>query len=191
MKKTIALLLVLCLLLPFCYAAAAEETGETDRSAPTLYDFRYYFEHKLLPNELYNYADQLIPFLRERGAFLLWQNFTLNNNADVFYAESDFSVRDIPRENGDTLLMLTLPKPEKTPLCARVYLYRSADGAGIGYYTVEYDDFFGESWFLCSWTKEGTHLNHGDVAALPDPADPGYEEALSKEIGTVWQLIVP
>ena len=65
MKKWIALLLALCLLLP-CTAlgeTAAEEAAE-EAAEITPHDIRYYFEHRLLPSELYENTDQLTEYLR-------------------------------------------------------------------------------------------------------------------------------
>ena len=42
-------------------------------------------------------------------------------------------------------------------------------------------NFFGESWFLCGWTKDGTHLDYGVFDAASDPEDPEYENILDAE----------
>ena len=188
MKKLIALLLALCLLLVFCAGAAGAEAAETNEEL-TPHQVRYYFEHRLLPNEFHNNTAELVAFLRENGLFALWRNFTQNNGFDVIYTADDFSVTEFPQEDGTFLMLLIMPKPEDTPLCARIYLCQRAGSGDTGFFTVEYDNYFGESWFLCGWTKDGNHQNYGAAIALPAPDDPGYEEALNNEINMILQLL--
>ena len=104
-----------------------------------------------------------------------------NNGADVCYAEDGFAAEELPREDGLYLMRLTMPRPEDTPLCSRIYLCRDPATDKTGYFTVEYDNLLGEAWFLCGWTPEGVHMNYGSAAALPDPDDPGYRAALDAE----------
>ena len=109
MKKWIALLLALCLLLP---CSALGETAAEETAGPTPHDIRYYFEHRLLPGELYENTDQLIGFLRKNGIYALWSNFTGNNGFDVIYPEDAFEMAEFPQEDGANVMMLSLPKPE-------------------------------------------------------------------------------
>ncbi len=190
MKKWIALLVALCLLLPcaaFC-ETAAEETAE-EAAEITPHEIRYYFEHRLLPSELYENTDQLTEYLRKNGAYVLWANFTGNNGFDVVYPEDAFGTAEFPQDDGTNVMMLSLPKPEESPLCSRVYLCWNPETGKTGYYTVELDNFFGEAWYLCSWTADGVHMDYGAINPLPDPEDPGYADALQEEIGTVLQLM--
>lgn len=190
MKKWIALLLALCLLLPCAVLGetAAEETAE-EMVEITPHDIRYYFEHRLLPSELYENTEQLIGFLRQNGIYALWANFTGNNGFDVVYPEDAFGMAEFPQEDGTNVMMLSLPKPEDSPLCSRVYLCWNPETGKAGYYTVELDSFFGEAWYLCSWSVDGNHLDYGAINALPDPEDPGYADALQAEISAVLELM--
>ena len=184
MKKWIALLLALCLLLPCAVLGetAAEETAE-EMVEITPHDIRYYFEHRLLPSELYENTEQLIGFLRQNGIYALWANFTGNNGFNVVYPEDAFGMAEFPQEDGTNVMMLSLPKPEDSPLCSRVYLCWNPETGKAGYYTVELDSFFGEAWYLCSWSADGA------INALPDPEDPGYADALQAEISAVLELM--
>lgn len=190
MKKWIALLLALCLLLPCAVLGetAAEETAE-EMVEITPHDIRYYFEHRLLPSELYENTEQLIGFLRQNGIYALWANFTGNNGFNVVYPEDAFGMAEFPQEDGTNVMMLSLPKPEDSPLCSRVYLCWNPETGKAGYYTVELDSFFGEAWYLCSWSADGNHLDYGAINALPDPEDPGYADALQAEISAVLELM--
>ena len=190
MKKWIALLLALCFLLPCAVfgETAAEETAE-EAGQPTPHDIRYYFEHRLLPGELYENTDQLIGFLRRNGIYALWASFTESNGFDTVYPEDAFGIAEFPQEDGTDVIMLALPKPESAPLCSRVYLCWNPETGKTGYYTVELDDFFGEAWFLCSWSADGVHLDYGAVSPLPDSEDPVYPDALRAEVSTVLELM--
>lgn len=190
MKKWIALLLALCMLLP-CAAlgeTAAEETAE-EAAEITPHDIRYYFEHRLLPSELYENTEQLTGFLRKNGIYALWANFTGSNGFAVVYPEDAFGMAEFPQEDGTNVMMISLPKPEDSPLCSRVYLFWNPETGKTGYYTVELDSFFGEAWYLCGWSADGNHLDYGTINALPDPEDPGYADALQAEIAAVLELM--
>ena len=181
MKKMIALLLVFCLLLP---CAALGEAA----AAPSLHDCRYYFEHKLLPQELYQNAEQMLAFLRENGLYAMWRNFTTNNGADPVYTEDQFQYTEQSLEDGTLLIRMIFPKPEDSPLCGRVYMLRNPETGEAGYFTVEYEDFMGESWFLCGWTLKGNHMNYGGADSLPAPDSADYQAALDRETDAVIQL---
>lgn len=196
MRKWIALLLCLCLLLP-C-AALGETSAETpapeDESDEavqtlTLYDVRYYFEHRLLPEELYENRDQLVAFLRSSGVHALWASLTGSIGFETVYPEDAFGIAEFPQEDGTNVIMLSLPAPEDSPLCSRVYLCWNPETGKAGYYTVELDNLFGETWFLCGWNAEGIHENYGTVSALPAPDDPDYDAALQAEAAVVTELL--
>ena len=192
MKKWIALLLIFCLLLPcaaLCETAdTTEETAEETREI-TPHDVRYYFEHRLLPQDFFEYGETLIGYLRENGTYAIWEDLTQSNGFDVIYSGEEYGLAEYPQEDGTEVIMLTFPKPEDTPLCSHVYLCLNPETGAQGYYTVEYDNFFGESWYLCCWTKDGNHLDYGVINPLPDPEDPGYADALNAEIATVLELL--
>ena len=181
MKKTLALLLALCLLLP-CAAACADaaETKEV-----TLHDYRYHYEHVYMTQPFYENPDRVMNIIYQYGAYQLWFDFMQNNDTDPVYAKEDFSETVIPQEDGGYLMRITLPKPEESLECSRLYLYWNPTTSEAGYYTVEYDNFFGETWFLCGWDKDHNHQNYGGAAPLPDPSDPGYQDALDAEAAEV------
>ena len=191
MKKWVSLLLMLCVLLSVALgeeSVAVTETAEEEESI-SLTDVRYYFEHRLLPHDLYENADRLIPFLQQNGVAALWTNFTLNNDLDPVYTKDQFGTREFPQADGTTILLLTLPMPEVTPLCCRVYLCWNEQTGKAAYYTVEYDDNFGEKWFLCGWSQDGTHLNYGVIDTIQDCNDPEYENALAAELSKILELL--
>jgi len=182
MKKILSILLAFCLLLP-CAAAMCEATA-----APSLHDCRYYFEHKLLPTELYQNAEQMLAFLRENGLYAMWRNFAINNGADPVYPEDRYRFEEQTLDDGTLLVRLTFPKPEDSLLCGRVYMLRNPETGEAGYFTVEYDTFMGEAWFLCGWTPNGNHMNYSGMDPLPSPDSTDYQAALDRETDAVIQL---
>ena len=178
MKKT------LCLLLPCAAACAeAEETKE-----PTLHDYRYHYEHVYMTQPFYEDPDRIMNIIYQYGAYQLWADFMQNNGADPVYAKEDFSETVIPQEDGSCLMRIVLPKPEESLECSRLYLYWNPVTSEAGYYTIEYDNFLGETWFLCGWDKDHNHQNFGGAASLPAPSDPGYQDALDAEAAEVLKL---
>ena len=183
MRKLMILALAVCLaVFPYMAAGEAAETREI-----SLRDIRYYFEHRMLPQQFYQSPETVISYLESNGIYSLWSGFTGENNFSVTYGEEEFSVRDIPQENGMKMLMITMPEPEETPLCCRIYLCYDPEKQAGAYFTVEYDNNFDDSYFLCAWTPEGTHMNYGYAAKL-DSDDPGFEDRLAEEAASVTAL---
>ena len=196
MKKWIALLLALCLLLPcaaFCEGIldAADTMAENseEEAAPTPFQIRYYFEHRLLPQLFYEDLDYLMDYIDQNGVYSLWTSFTESNGLDPVYDKEDFGQASLQREDGTRVLLVTMPVPEETPLCSRAYLCLNKDAGKKGYFTVEYDNFLGEDWFLCGWTEDNIHMDYAGASPLPDPSDPEYEAALNKEVNKVLELM--
>ena len=155
----------------------------------TLFVIACHRHYRLLPQAFYEDTDALTEFLKSDGLFALWQSFMRNNGFDVVYNEKDFSVQVFPQEEGTEVILLTMPKPEDASLCSRIYLCRNAVTGEMDYCTVEYDNFFGESWFLCGWTKDHNHVNYSTIPALPEPEDPSYADALAAEIERILGLM--
>ena len=193
MKKWIALLLTLCLLLP-CTAlgeAAATEEAAGETQASDLHNARYFFEHNMLPNEFFQNTEQLVSFLKKNGIYTLWQNFANSNGFDPFFSEEEFGFQELPQEDGADILLLTLPMPDRSPLCCRIYLCLNPQGEAAGYYTIEYDNYFGDKWFMCSWEKDGKHMDYGVINTVQEPSDPGYEAALANELDMILKMLHP
>ena len=167
---------------------AAETAGEAEASAaPTLEQTRYHFEHNAVPRYFYLDPDNVLTVLGERGTFGLWAALADENGVAYPYQESDFVDRWYDLGNGATMLQVTMPEPEVSAQCYRIYMVYDPNENLAGYFTVEYDNMLGESAFLCGWDAEHTHMNYGGAAILdPDSAD--YEAALLDEARQVAAL---
>ena len=198
MKKALLLLLIVSLAsVPFFAVAEtaeapaqeAETAQEAEAQTPTLKDVRYYFEHQFLPPMYFDDPERLLETLRDPGIFDIWSWLTGQIGIDVIYQASDFSFREMDREDGIYMLIQEMPKPEETPQCSRVYFCYQKETKTARYFTVEYDNFFGDSYFLCEWTQDGNHMNYG-VCNTVDPAADDYEEALAAEADLVAQIVL-
>ena len=189
MRKWIALLLAFCLLIPCtAFGETAVET-ETGNETPSLHSVRYYFEHQLLPQLLYADPEVLITFLEREGTFELWNRYTEQYGLEAYYTADVFGEELVTTDDGILMMVVKMPAPEETPLCSRIYLCLDKNTGKAGCYTVEYDNFMGEAWFLCGWTMEGNHMNFGTIPALPDPESPDYAEALRAEREQVLSIL--
>ena len=199
MKKLIALLLALCLLLPFAAfgedAAATEDAVATEDAAQetgeplSVHEVRYYFEHRLLPQLLFEDADQLLGFILENSINQLWLNFIADLDFVNPYTADDFNQSIVYQTENAVIVRADLPKPEDSPLCLRVYFYYDFNADIKAYFTVEYDNFFGESWFLCEWTQEGVHNDYGTIDTVKPADADDYAESLEREVNGILYII--
>lgn len=202
MKRIMILLLLFSIVVfPWMTTAEAPNTAATeqpespeadDDTELTLFEVRYYFEHRLLPQRFYHAPEQTIESLRGTGLCDLWCSYTAENAFDVTYPTDDFSAREILQDSGITVLLLTLPAPADTLLCYRIYLCLDPESGTAAYYTAEYDKydgFFDEGCLLCGWNEDGTHQYYAESRILPDRNDPDYESGLGEEAGIVLDLM--
>ena len=195
MKRTIILLLLSMAL--FSCAATAEETQVkeipvTEEAGVTLFDVRYYFEHRMLPQEFYEAPEKTMDSLLEKGLYERWNRYTADSGFDSPYPAESFSVREIPRNGDVRILVLAMPKPEKTLLCYRIYLCLDPESGTAMYFTAEYDiyeGFFDESCLICGWKQDRTHQYFRETRIIPDSNDPEYEKALAEEVSVIRDLM--
>ena len=100
----------------------------------------------------------------------------------------------IPRISIGTIfgMMLTMPTPDTTLLCYRIYLCWDPETETAAYYTAEYDKydgFFDEGCLICGWSPDGSHHYYLEGKILPGSEDPEYEKALAEEAETVLELM--
>ena len=190
MKRNIlALLLALCLLAPcFAFGEAAESEAEAQL---TLHDVRYYFEHRLMRDLFYEDPDQFLGFIVESGVFALWTNFTTQLPYDITYQETDFGQDIVAQTENSVIIRCCLPMPEDSPLCKRVYFFWNLETDQKAYYTIEYDNFMGEAWFLCGWTEDGTHMDWGMIDTTADPDETGLEQELAAVQALIEESLQP
>ena len=189
MKRILILTLLLALaLVPGLAAEEAQETpaaesAEAESEPLALFDVRYYFEHRLLRQLFYAAPESTMESLRDGGLYERWNTYTAEIGFETTYAYEQFSARDMLQDSGIRVLMLTMPAPDTTLLCYRIYLCWDPETETAAYYTAEYDKydgFFDEGCLICGWSPDGSHHYYLEGKILPDSEDPEYEKALAE-----------
>lgn len=168
---------------------AAEPQTQDDSAAEgvTLEQARYHFEHNALPRYFYDDPANVIDVLSNNGVYRLWKAFADENGIAYPYTAEDCREVLFDADDGTAILLLTLPWPEATPLCFRIYMVYNASTGAAGYYTVEYNNLLGDAAFLCGWSAEREHTNYGDAPVLSG-AVTGEEPELMDEARQVAGL---
>ncbi len=189
MKKLLMILLALCLALPaVCLAEAGEtETEGGEEGELTLHNVRYYFEHVLGRSYFFDDPSGWMDILRNPGPYDFWKWVTEQLSFDTTYIEEDFNVRELEKD-GIRMIIVEMPEPEENLDCARIWHCLEPETGNAWYYTVEYNNYFGEAFFLCEWKADGNHMDYG-VFEAADPAEEDYEAQLEAEADLILQHI--
>lgn len=140
-----------------------------------LHQIRYLFEHKLLPLWFFEDKDKLLgALLQDKDMlFKIINNIFEKEGVENPYSKEQFSV--LPKRVAEDVMALKIsfPEPEQEPLCYCCYLFFDKEFAKLRYYCVEkgQEVYGGERVvypFICSWTQDGGHLNHGNCAMVDD-----------------------
>lgn len=138
-------------------------------------EFRYYFEHQLMPNQFFH---DTVPFLfeligdgeeeiRDIGAFVYHLFFKVAQKAEVTvpYSKDDFRADLWDLDNGDYMLRIDMPEPQESLQCKTIFLLFNTDFSHLRYFTVELMEikWKRKRYVLCEWMEE-FHLNHGPVS---------------------------
>ena len=161
-------------------------------------DFRYFYEHQLLPQALFRDPDGVIlSALDNKEYFLrLYKTVAEQNNCECPFTLESFSV--FPNavktrfDDGDFwLIEICSPIPDEEPLCYRIYIAFSIfkgqqKAENVRYFTVEKGTNVAtkeDTMFLGEWSHEGKHLNYGQVKFSDD-----FTLQIIQEIGKVAQI---
>lgn len=169
-----------------------EEQPEAEAGMTDAFDIRYRFEHRMLREKFYSAPVSTMKALRENGLYRIWSDFIAEEHAESSYSEADFGMREVMQESGIQILLLTMPEPEDTLLCYRIYLCFDPGTATAAYYTAEYDKYagyFDEGCLICGWNRDGEHQFYAEGRILPESGDPEYEKELAEETVTVLELM--
>ena len=126
---------------------------------------RYQFEHRFLPEMFFEDKAQFI------GIVLKDKNILFRVIDEIFtkgevpnpYSEDDFTIDAARIAEHVLMLKISFPEPEEEPLCYCSYLFFDDEFEKLGYFCIEKGNEESNSYpFVCSWTPEGTHVNHGN-----------------------------
>ena len=125
---------------------------------------RYMFEHRLLPQWFFKEKERFVaPILKDKGIlFEVLDQIFRKENVDNPYSPEQFNSEAAKLTDEVLMVKITFPEPEEEPLCYCSYLFFDLAFEKIAYFCIERGNPAGDDLpFVCSWTKEGTHLNHG------------------------------
>ena len=141
-------------------------TGKANR-----HNIRYYFEHKLLPQWFYDKKEQLVGAIIHDKSILFRVIDDIFNDEEIDnpYKEDDFDISKIKISDDVMVLKLIFPEPEEEPLCYCSYLLFDINFEKISYFCIEKGNELSQDQpFVCSWTSDGSHLNHGNCTFEED-----------------------
>ena len=148
------------------WAYRAIDAIEAKSSDPSpRHQIRYFFEHRLLPQM----------FFENKGGFVnavLGDKDLLFKAIDVIFQDKELDNPYSPnqfRASAETIaddisvLKIKYPEPEEEPLCYCSFLFFDAKFEKQGFYCLERGgDLSGDGIpFICSWSEDGVHRNHG------------------------------
>ncbi|URZ04122.1 hypothetical protein [Clostridium felsineum] len=133
-----------------------------------MYREEYYkFSHEFLPNSLFKFGDVIIKrVLEDREEFVeslkeSWKNIELEKS----FIRSDppsFKIDDLNIDKTKSLIIIKVPeaKEEREALYIGIGFNKEND---IRYFTYEIGKglHYENVYFLCEWTRELKHINHG------------------------------
>lgn len=150
-------------------------------------EFRYFFEHQLMPNQFFH---NTIPFLFEligdgeedhrnigEHVFRMFLRDAKKANVSVLYSNEDVQAELWDLDNGDYMLRIDMLEPQESLQCKTIFLLFNTDFSHLRYFTVELMEtkWKHKRYVLCEWTQDG-HSNYGLV-----PNDFGKIETLIVE----------
>lgn len=152
---------------------------KTVEEAKKLYDSRYYFEHVLLPNLIFEKGGPVLVHLTKDGSQVLYDTMKAicdDAGIDMPYKPEDYSVATGKLEEGFFAMVIGFPQPEEVPLCYRDIIIFDNECKDIGFFTIERgmdQDFMGGH--VMNRDGQKMHMNYGDVPKT-------YEGELNKAI---------
>lgn len=126
---------------------------------------RYQFEHRILPQLFFEDKAQFIGIILNDKDVLFRVIDEIFSGEEVTnpYSKDDFTIEAARIAESVMMLKIIFPEPEEEPLCYCSYLFFNEKFEKLGYYCIEKGNEEGEFYpFVCSWTPEGEHVNHGN-----------------------------
>lgn len=135
---------------------------EYGRTIAITHGARYIMEHRLLPEMLYENGMGFMAAAVSKDDVInrVFLDVMKQEGVENPYGDSPISVN--PFKVGTVLVACFIfPKPEDEPLCYMSFALFDTDTQKAGYFCVERGETDEDPAFLCSWTREGEHCNHG------------------------------
>lgn len=127
------------------------------------HEIRYLFEHRLLPQWFFKYQFSFIGSLLQDKEILyrMIHDLFKEEGLENPYTPDQFQVT-VSNLMDQMSLKISFPEPEEEPLCYCSYLFFDKEFDNVSFFCIEKGNKEDQMHpFLCSWTPDGTHLNHG------------------------------
>ncbi len=132
---------------------------------------RYMFEHRLLPKWFFEDKMKFIGLLlhEKETLFNRINNIFKIAEVDNPYSLEDFNVTAAKITDDVLMLRIGFPEPEEEPLCYCAYLFFDESFEKVSYFCIEKGNAVSDNYpFVCSWTPDGVHRNHGNCSFEDD-----------------------
>lgn len=160
--------------------------GEKEKTVDIL-DIRYYLEHQLMPRWFLKDTEVFLAALLKPNANFLYttiQKICEKEGVELPYKKEQYQLELFSISEEIEAICITLPEPEKSTLCKRVYLLFDRKQKKYKFFTIERGDIFEsrctlnfiEMNFLCGWDLQEENLVHLNYAVCLN----GQEEEVNK-----------
>lgn len=129
------------------------------------HDVRYVFEHRVLPQGFFEEKSRFVGFILsdKHILFRIIDDFFQKEKIDNPYEDDNFKIVASRITEDVTMLNFIFPEPEEEPLCYSSYLFFDKEFEKLSYFCIEKGNPESVNYpFVCSWTSDGSHLNHGN-----------------------------
>ena len=128
------------------------------------HEIRYMFEHRLLPHWFFESKLSFIGMLlQDKGVlYRILDDIFKKEEVENPYTADMFELSLSKITDQIMMAKICFPDPEEEPLCYCSYLFFDEKFEKPGYFCVEKGNTEGDRYpFICSWTEDGFHQNHG------------------------------
>ena len=132
---------------------------------------RYMFEHRLLPQWFFEEQMKFVGLLlhEKETLFHAISNIYEKEKVENPYSSEDIDVSAAKITDDVLMLRIGFPEPEEEPLCYCAYLFFDESFEKVSYFCIERGDTESDDDpFVCSWTPDGVHRNHGHCSLEDD-----------------------
>lgn len=145
-------------------------------------DLRYMFEHIYLKDMFFSYEKEFITRILDKDAkgydlvYELYTDFCKQQHTQNIFTRDEFYTSIHKIEDDINLIIVTLPKPQKTLRCHYILIPYNNSLDKLMYFTVEKSVIENELPILCKW-DHNKHINLGYVElVVKDIVDKAVKE---------------
>ena len=132
---------------------------------------RHSFEHQMLRDYyMKNPTDFVDTMGRDGTLFRVYDSVCREHGEENSYRPEQYSADLLTAPDGTKALRLTMPMPQESPECCRIYVFYDETGMNPGYFTIEKcREDAGQDHFVCRWLQiEGQPMMYMILADAGD-----------------------